>query len=95
MDGIIRNSTDSESPTHLQKVLEMCIGIFIWLAREWIGLHHADQCRLEFKVFVSHRCGWSGRNIGVGGGGKLVDHSLGHYIGANEVLPTGSTVFVS
>jgi hypothetical protein len=24
-----------------------------------------------------------------------VDHSLGHYIGANEVLPTGSTVFVS
>jgi hypothetical protein len=24
-----------------------------------------------------------------------VDHSLGHYIGANEVLPTGSIVFVS
>jgi hypothetical protein len=68
-DGIIRNSMDSESPTHLQKVLEMCIGIFIWLAGERIGLQHVDQRWLEFKVSVSHRCGWSGRDIGVGGGG--------------------------
>jgi hypothetical protein len=60
----------SESPTHLQKVLEMCIGIFIWLARERICLHHVDQCWLEFKVSVSHHCRWSGRDIGVGGGRK-------------------------
>jgi hypothetical protein len=70
-------------------MLELCIGIFIWLARERIGLHHVDQHRLEFKVSVSHCCGWTGRDIGVGGSRKLATA-----IGADEVLSTGSMVFV-
>jgi hypothetical protein len=71
----------------------MCIGIFIRLAGEWVGLHHVDQHRLEFKVSVSHRCGWSDRDIGVGGAENSWIVLLA--IGAEEVLPTGSTVFVS
>jgi hypothetical protein len=56
-------------------------------------LHHVDQRWLEFKVSVSHRCGWSGRDISVGGGGKLED--VLSTIGADKVLSTGSIVFVS
>jgi hypothetical protein len=56
-------------------------------------LHHVDQHRLEFKVFVSHRCVWSGRDIGVGGAenSRIVLSA----IGADEVLSMGSTLFVS
>jgi hypothetical protein len=90
MDGIIRNSTDSESPTHLQKVLEMCIGIFIWLAGERIGLHHVYQHCIELKVSICHRCGWSGWDIGAKN--SLIVLSA---INADEVLSMGSTVFVS
>jgi hypothetical protein len=73
-------------------MLVMRIGILIWLAGERICLHHDDRCRLEFKVSISHRCGWSGWDIGVG-----VENSriLLSAIGANEVLSTGSTVFIS
>jgi hypothetical protein len=56
-------------------------------------LHHVDQHRLEFKVFVSHRRVWSGRDIGVGGAenSRIVLSA----IGADKVLSMGSTVFVS
>jgi hypothetical protein len=56
-------------------------------------LHHVDQRRSEFKVSVSHHRGWPGRDIGVGRGGKLA--VVLSSIGADEVLSTGSTVFVS
>jgi hypothetical protein len=92
-NSIIRHSTNSESPTHLQKMLEICIGIFIRLAGEQIFLHHVDQRWLEFEVSVSHRRGWSGWDISVGG----VENSriVLSAIGADKVLSTGSTVFVS
>jgi hypothetical protein len=60
-------------------MLEMCIGIFIRHDGQRICLHHVNQCRLEFKVSISHRCGWSSRDIGVGGSGELVDRPLDHW----------------
>jgi hypothetical protein len=71
----------------------MRISIFIRLAEEQIFLHHVDQHRLEFKVSVSHRCGWSGRDISVEGAEN--SRTVLSAIGADEVLSTGSTVFVS
>jgi hypothetical protein len=71
----------------------MCIGIFIWLAGERIGLHHVDQCWLEFKVSVP--------TVLVGPVGTLVldgaenSRIVLSAIGADEVLSTGSMVFVS
>jgi hypothetical protein len=50
-------------------------------------LHHVDQHRLEFKVFISHYHGWSGRDIGVKGAenSRIVLWA----IGADEVLVYG------
>jgi hypothetical protein len=68
-------------------MLEMCIGIFIRLAGQRIGLHHVDQCCLEFKVSISHRCGWSGKDIVVG----VAEHSriILSAIDADEVFVYG------
>ena len=36
----------------LQKILQMCICVLVWLATEWSSLHHIDEAGVEFEVEV-------------------------------------------
>jgi hypothetical protein len=93
MDGIIGNSTDSEGPTHLQKVLEMCIGIFIGLPE------NGFSCTILINTGLSSK--FPSPTVVVGLVGTLVldgaenSRIVLSAISADEVMPTGSTVFIS
>jgi hypothetical protein len=71
----------------------MCIGIFIRLAGERIGLHHVDQCRLSSKIpSTTAVVGPVGTLVLDGAENSRIVLSA---IGADKVLSTGSTVFIS
>ena len=36
----------------LQKVLEVGIGVLVWLATEWASLHHVYEAGLQLKIHV-------------------------------------------
>ena len=42
-DDVSRNTPYGYGLAELQKVLEMGIGILVWLATEWASLHHVDE----------------------------------------------------
>ena len=42
-DGVSHNALYGYGLAKLQKVLEMGIGVLIWLATEWASLHHVDE----------------------------------------------------
>ena len=42
-DGVSCNAPYSYGLAKLQEVLEMGVGVLIWLATEWAILHHVDE----------------------------------------------------
>jgi hypothetical protein len=92
MNCVVCHSMDSESLAHLWQMLEICIGIFIRVARERTCLYHVDQCQLEYKVSFSHCHIWPSRDNVLEGAENL--RIILSAISADEVLSTGSTVLV-
>ena len=48
----------------LQKVLEVGIGVLVWLATEWASLHHVYEAGLQLEVHVPNISVGSSRHIG-------------------------------
>ena len=51
-DGVNRNAPYGYDLANLQKVLEMGVGVLIWLATEWASLHHVYEAGLQLKIHV-------------------------------------------
>ena len=51
-DGVSRNAPYCYGLAELQKVLEMGVGVLIWLATEWASLHHINEAGLQLKVHI-------------------------------------------
>ena len=56
-DSISHNASYGYGLAKLQKVLEMGVGILIWLATEWASLHHVNEAGLQLKVGSSCHIG--------------------------------------
>jgi hypothetical protein len=71
----------SDTPYHhdvaeLQKILQMCICVLIWIAIEWASLHHVDEAGLEFKIHVPNVDARSSSHIGGGRDRELAESLL-------------------
>ena len=51
-DGVSRNAPYCYGLAELQKVLEMGVGVLIWLATEWASLHHVYEAGLQLNVHM-------------------------------------------
>ena len=62
----------------LQKILQMCIFVLIWLAIEWASLHHVNEARFDLGVHIPDiDVGFSGHIVG-GGDRELAESLFSH-----------------
>ena len=80
-DGVNRNAPYGYDLANLQKVLEMGVGVLIWLATEWASLHHVNEAGLQLKIHIPNINVGSSCHIGSGGDGKVVEDLLSHGFG--------------
>ena len=78
LDNIGGDTPYDNGVAELQKILQMCICILVWLAIEWASLHHVDEARFELEVHVPDiDVGASGHIVG-GGDGELAESLFSH-----------------
>ena len=63
-DDVSRNAPYGYGLAELQKVLEMGVGVLVWLATEWASLHHVYEARFQLEVNVPNISVGSSRHIG-------------------------------
>ena len=63
-DDVSRNAPYGYGLAELQKVLEMGVGVLVWLATEWASLHHVYEAGLQLEVHVPNISVGSSRHIG-------------------------------
>ena len=51
-DGVSCNAPYGYGLAELQKVLEMGVGVLVWLVAKWASLHHVHEAGLQLKVHV-------------------------------------------
>jgi hypothetical protein len=62
-DGISYDSSYHYGFAQLKEVLEMSVGVLVWLTTEWASLHHVDETRFQLKIHIP--------NIDVGSDGHV------------------------
>ena len=73
----------------LQKGLQMCIGILIWLATEGASLHHVDEAEFQLEVHSPNIDAGSSSHIVSGGDGELTESLFSHSLKNNWCFRNG------
>src|SRR6187551_3675825 len=72
-NDIDTHSADGKGVANLQEMLEMSIGIFVWLAAEWASLYHVDEGWLQLEATISDWRSWSDTYVLARWSGELTD----------------------